>query len=562
MVLKGYIIIVFTLFLCSCSDNETKKKPITVVEFVPSELNTDGNSSLEEKTAVSEENAIPNEEVVEVPAVSVKDCESGGTAFMPPPKLMIDSRIPLFNVAQTAKANLPSLSEEALAALSTNTAKEVTISLCLQLGDAAPTVVSTLDPMSLTTTASTHDLEWQSAQLGEAKLWATFKLDDYTVMKTAPLVIFTHHKKLHFFHETPNDNQKWITSGVYDADADLTEEQSYGIKMITKVAGSSEDGADTLTNQQWSDTWQSALQADFSGILIDSFEDNDTINDTMGSAIDLFKQNQAEQFIVTYSDGVSGTDMTTGLSLADLSVVKQSVTSWRDYGKMDRYDQLVDANLASQSVLGVDLSKASQTHEIRQQIAYIRTQYPAMPGVAFFNTAPSSRAWKAIDQAIYDYYFGPAVLLKVEAEVYSVHNLGALSASNVVVNFLDVDSNQVSQKTISVITGGQLAEITLPEGADSAELDRGDYDYTVVNFLAPNEVAAYTDAEMLDAQSWFEGQKQYKDITKPFEGSPVLNLINDEESGNLQQATFPVTGFEDDAQVTMSFDIKSVAAWF
>ncbi len=217
-------------------------------------------------------------------------------------------------------------------------------------------------------------------------------------------------RQLHFNYWDCSREQKHVTSMLAPKPED-TEAADYWRKRGVQLLGWKGGIAiakDWKTPEKYAQEWQKIVQPQ-SGIMIDEFGGGDPADQMMGQALMMVRKQSPRLFLAPYCIGVKGDGMVEGFRAADLVLVECYLSDWRSYPAFgERFGATRKFGLSNKSlaVLGIGPIWASTEKEIRQQFAYLRQNYPEMPGVAFFPRVPD-RLIAAVDRAIEDYFLKP-----------------------------------------------------------------------------------------------------------------------------------------------------------
>jgi len=287
--------------------------------------------------------------------------------------------------------------------------------------------------------------------------------------------VFAVHRRLHFNHWACPPSQRYVTS-VMENGKEPGAAQAWldrGVMPLRWKGGVCDferlREAGAFANY-WSD-----IAGPQVGIMIDEFGGGSDTDQTMGQALPLLRERSPELFQAPYCVGVSGDDMVAGFAQADLVLIETYAQDWRGYRGIEaRVQSAVDAGIGDRAIAVLGLSYwASTERELRRQIAFARWRFPDMPGIGFFPQFVPEQS-EAIDRAVYDYFLGPALLLK-DGEV---RNIGQLPARDVRLRAADGTERLVA----TIVADERMAA---PEGS---ELLAGE-GYVVVDYAPPTEGA-------------------------------------------------------------------------
>ncbi len=318
--------------------------------------------------------------------------------------------------------------------------------------------------------------------------------------------VFAVSRRLHFNHWACPPSQRYVTSVMENENEPGAAEAwlDRGVMPLRWKGGICD--FDRLREAgPFADSWSDIPGAQV-GIMIDEFGGGSDKDQTMGQALPLLRERSPELFQAPYCVGVSGDDMVAGFAQADLVLIETYAHDWRGYTTLERRVQsAVDAGLGDRAVAVLGLSYwASTERELRQQIAFARSRFPNMPGIGFFPQFVPEQS-EAIDRAVYDYFLGPALLLRDG----KVRNIGQLPAQNAGLRLADG-----TELVVETIAAGERTQV--PEGS---ELLAGE-GYTVVEYTPPTEGGRPSDEDEAKAAA-FERETMGDNPTRPIDAAEL-----------------------------------------
>jgi len=439
--------------------------------------------------------------------------------------------------------------------------REVGITLCLRPEDGVAVQVDAVADHPLD--EKRFESSWVPDTLGGHEAWAVVTVGALASVVTPTRPLFATPRRLHFNFWSYREDQVWVTSVLTPGDEDLDREwKRSGVKVLDWAWGYSHPDAEVLTAEEWAAMWLDMPER-FDGFMLDEFSGGEwPIDQTMGEGIQLVEEQQPELFTALYSVGLSGTEMTTAYRVADLGLAETYAGDWRSYSTWDsRYGQYVDAGIEDHAVGVLALYQASHEREIRQQVAYVRSTFPDMPGLAFFSVPQSEAAGLAVDDILWDYYIRPALLLVEEEGSLVLRNLGCLVAEDVEVVYTDEEGDVAHTATVSELAGWQDVALDAVEGAVAAAIAEAPDRYTVISYVDPTELPLPDSAESATARAWVDAAMSAQDVHSPLEGRPEL-AVEVGEDGATQQATLALPEATEDGAVTLTFELEVITAWF
>jgi len=236
--------------------------------------------------------------------------------------------------------------------------------------------------------------------------------------------VFAVVTPVHINHWTCAQTQRYVTSVLDNGDGTTAEQWRDRGVLPLRWAGGQCDFATRKTADAFAKAWAEPSPGR-AGIMIDEFGAGGEEDEVMGEALTLLRASSPGTFIAPYCVGVSGTKMVEGFAKSDLVLAETYVNDWRGYGVITgRAGSAVAAGLADHTIAVLGLQQWITTEsELRAQVAYARSELPELPGIGFFPNVPEYIA-DAVDRAVYDYFLGPALLVRGGA-VWSIGQLPA-----------------------------------------------------------------------------------------------------------------------------------------
>lgn len=320
---------------------------------------------------------------------------------------------------------------------------------------------------------------WTPSELGEHHVWSKINSE-----RSQEVELFVTPVVRNFHYWWPNLDQKWITSCiVHDVEPQYWSDRGV---LATKWKYGDDSPYDKTVSAYY-DHW-SDIEAGYGGITIDEFPYQGVENVVMGDALGVLKTNNPEIFICAYSVKVdlTNTDLIADFTNVDLLLMETYAASDAQYVRFDRYDSAEDAGLGSVALasIAVEDQNVTTVAELRKQFAYVRATRPQMTGIALYGTHVDDdkhdEMMEAVDEAIYDYFLGPALLLELNRQAgnLKVKNIGSLPIDSV--NVILNNSSGTTVTTISTIAANGEAVVSIPYDCISAEIEEDSQRYTVV----------------------------------------------------------------------------------
>jgi len=360
--------------------------------------------------------------------------------------------------------------------------------------------------------------------------------------------VFAVVTPVHINHWTCAPTQRYVTSVLDNGDGTTAEQWRDRGVLPLNWAGGQCDFATRKTAEAFAKAWAEPSPGR-AGIMIDEFGGGGEQDEVMGEALTLLRASSPGTFIAPYCVGVSGTKMIKGFARSDLVLAEVYVNDWRGYGVITgRAGPAVAVGLGDHTIAVLGLQQWITTEtELRAQVAYTRSELPELPGIGFFPNVPDYLA-DAVDRAVYDYFLGPALLVRDDA----VWNIGQLPAIGV---------------RIASADGGERALPPLDPGAreplrDGESVLRSE-GYTLVEYHSPVDAAPPTADEsqaalQFEADTLGEGGGRAVDLG----GIAVDRLPQDDKRapGCVSGASVPITSRA--GKVGLAFDITFGKAYF
>ena len=350
---------------------------------------------------------------------------------------------------------------------------------------------------------------------------------------------------------------------MYPASDDLTSKKAQGIRTLKWVWGGAHLDSASLTSEEWAQMWiDDALSVNHSGFVIDEFGTGSEYDQTMGKGISLVKEKAPDIFKAAYSVALSGDDMIAGFRDADLVIAETYTVDWRNYGTFNnRYQSFIDAGVQDHGVAAIDLSSGIYNEELRQQIAYVRTQFPDMPGLDFFSNPPTTKIWRSIDQAIWDFYLRAALLIVNNEGTFTLRNLGALEAKDISIEYFDENNISISTELIASVLGNQQHTLILPPDAIIAKIIPNEATYTTIDYQSPLEKPPITTEASSKALNWVNGLHITDKVVKPLESTPDLT-VTQETNEDPRKLNIILDDYKENELLTVSFNLTFSRIWF
>ena len=421
-------------------------------------------------------------------------------------------------------------------------------------------------PAEVSGEESIASVHWKPQRTGRCRISAKITQRDgegTQQIETSAVDLFVISRKLHFNYWQVRPEQRFVTSVMDNRETtDMAIRwKRRGVKPLgwqggqwhwTRGYGSAEKMAKLWSN----------LPPERVGIVIDEFGGGDEIDQQLGDALRLTRQQRPQMFLAPYCLSVSGQQMIDGYQQANLILVETYTPDWRWDGFITgRWKTAVDAGLGKKSVavLGLGSQWIGTERELRRVFRMLRATCPEMPGVGFFPDVPL-RLTKAVDTAIEDFFLRPVVAVQVQDGKFTLRNIGEMQATKVEVTFLDQARKRVSKNRI-IAALKPWAEISdaLPPGAVSAEIVAAPDRYTTLFYTPPLEQRA-PEAEQLRAALQFRQGVLSRTVSHPLKHGKEWTVVHTDDN-YVRSASIPLQTSGDKA-VALSFDIRPNRCWF
>ncbi|MFC1677895.1 LamG-like jellyroll fold domain-containing protein [Planctomycetota bacterium] len=415
-----------------------------------------------------------------------------------------------------------------------------TIDFYAQLDDQTP-VLQTQETMTL---PAYYD--WTPTQNGSYKLWCDLDGTISTIRE-----VFVTEKKLHFTFWGSRMDLKYITG--YMSSYPYSESQTrlnQGVMPLQWKNGMHIDG---YSDVDYYNYWRTLSHPTVQGIMIDEFGSGGDKDDTMGRALIMLRDAYPDMFLAPYTVSAGGDDKIAGFAVSDVVQVETYASDFRFYdGMFSRYENVIARGLADNTVACIGFGSWVQTvTELRQQLDFVRTTFPDMPGLNFYGTGTAMQ-YDALDGLLYDYYLAPAIRAEVVASTLEVRNIGSLIAEDVNVIFHTTGGDTVTQ--ISSITPDATSILSLPGGFQSAEIAEAPGRYTVVDYVRPDLLPppdAAANAEAAAYRATFSSAP----VLRPLEGTVDFDYFTSPDDDEIAELNLSQTV---SGRVAMAFDFDLV----
>ena len=399
--------------------------------------------------------------------------------------------------------------------------------------------------------ADTTVREWSAATE-----WTPEAAGPYTVSAQLggralpPVNVLVVHRPLHFNYWGCAPTQRYVTSVMENSEDPAPAEAwlDRGVKPLGWQGGQC-DRERFSKPEQWAEMWTATAPGRV-GIMIDEFSGGDDVDQVMGDALLLARQRRPQLFLAPYCGVVSGERMIAGFRQSDLVLVETYRYDWRGYPAIaEQLGTAVQAGLADRAIAVLGLAEwATTERELRDQFAYVRTTLPGMPGVGFFPKCSPERA-EEVDRAIYDYFLGPALLLK-DGEL---RNIGQLPAKGVGIADAAGAETRIAELRADERRPAEPGTRVLP--------GKG---YTVVDYVPPPERPAPTEAEAAAARTSEEAAMAGA-ISLPLAADRLAleraESENADVNGQVSAATVPLPAATGRA-AALAFEVELTRGWF
>ena len=304
--------------------------------------------------------------------------------------------------------------------------------------------------------------------------------------------------------------------------------------------------------------------------MIDEFGGGDKIDQQLGDALRLTRQQMPQMFLAPYCLSVTGQQMIDGCRVADLVLVETYTPDWRWDGFITgRWQTAVKAGLGTKSiaVLGLGSQWIGTERELRRIFRMVRATCPQMPGVGFFADVPP-RLRGAVDSAIEDYFLRPVVVAHVDQSTFTVRNIGETPATDVEVTFVDPEDKPVSEsKQIAQLQPWMEISGTLPTGASTATITAATDRYTVLSYTPPLQ-RLKLDKKQQRASLQFRKRIMAGTVSDALQQADVMTVVRTDTSDanpnnhhNVRSASIPIPPNQGQA-IALAFDIRPNRCWF
>lgn len=425
-------------------------------------------------------------------------------------------------------------------------------------------------------TSGRTEVSWRPERLGPARISARATLameeGDPVRLTASPVEVFVTRRKLHFNCWACAEGQRYVTS-VMDNSEEGNSPQRWRRRGVLPLVWK---GGHWLWQQagfnqpeKIAENWLS-VPAGRGGVMIDEFGGGGEVDEQLGQALLLTRQQAPELFLAPYCVGVAGAKMVEGFHHSDLILVETYTSDWRGDGTITgRWRSAAEAGLAEKSiaVLGVGHQWTTTEKELRRIFQMVRATCPEMPGIGFFPEVPPRLA-QAVDAAIEDYFLRPVVSVSVREGTAVIRNVGETPAVGVKIAFLDAEKKRLNgEKKLARLEPWAAEEIPLPPGAAGAAVVPAPERYTALDYVPPLEQPP-PDAQAREAALAFRQRVLSGQALDPLEHAAEMRIdrsdAQHENPGyhhNISAATIPLPASQG-RPVALAFDLRLGRAWF
>jgi hypothetical protein len=412
---------------------------------------------------------------------------------------------------------------------------------------------------------------WIPSRTGPHRISASTTLGDHS-LAGAPVEAFVTSRRLHFNYWGCAPEQRYVTSVMDNSKEGDTPARWLRRGVLPLVW----KGGVWLRQQPGFElpgpiaaNWCEVLPGRV-GIMIDEFGAGGEVDEQLGEALCLTRQQAPGLFLAPYCLGIGGEKMTAGFGLADLVLVETYTSDWRgDRVILGRWGSLAAAGLAAKSiaVLGVGGDWTTTEGELRRLFRMVRASCPEMPGIGFFPVVPPRLA-TAVDAAIEDYFLRPVLKGVVQGRALVIRNLGETPALEVQVVFQSAAGEPAQAgATVPRLDPWSTCEVPLPPGATGAALPEAPGRYTVLDYRPPLEAPLPDSAARAAAQAFRQQVLAGRQVDALARASELRLERSDTRHAdpgyhdNPRLASIPLPPVAA-GPVALSFDLRLGRAWF
>ena len=432
-----------------------------------------------------------------------------------------------------------------------------------------------VDLQALSSSGDAHwSVRWTPQRTGSCRITATVRGpqgSELKQFKVSPAQVHVTSRRLHFNYWQARPEQRFVTSVM---DNSKTTEAAIrwkrrGVMPLGYKSGQWHWAHGYDSPEKMTTLWKD-LPAQRAGIVIDEFGGGDAVDQQLGEALLLTREQRPKMFIAPYCLSVSGSKMIDGYRQSNLILVETYTSDWRWDGTITgRWKTAVDAGLKDKSiaVLGLGSQWIGTERELRRVFRMIRATCPHMPGVGFFPDVPP-RLMKAVDSAIEDYFLNPVIEARVDKGRFTVRNIGESAAANIEVRFFNDEGKRVAAGRV-ITELNPWAEVSgeLPPGAATVAITPAPDRYTVLSYVPPLEEPEPRDAQQRASLQFRDGvlSGQAENLLAR---ADELTIVRTDESSddpnqrhNVRSASIPIRSNKGQA-VALSFDVRPNRCWF
>ena len=416
-------------------------------------------------------------------------------------------------------------------------------------------------------------VEWTPQQTGPVNISArvTLRDSDTSPLEVAPQNIFVTSRRLFFNYWQCPPEQRFVTS-VMD-NSETTEAairwKRRGVRPLGWQGGQWHWVRGYGSPEKMAKLW-SKMPPERVGIVIDEFGGGDEIDQQLGAALRLTRQQMPQMFLAPYCLSVTGEQMINGCRVADLVLVETYTPDWRWDGFITgRWQTAAKAGLGTKSiaVLGLGSQWIGTERELRRVFRMVRTTCPTMPGLGFFADVPP-RLRGAVDSAIEDYFLRPVVITRVEKGTFTIRNIGETPATDVEVTFVDQEGQTVApSKRVTRLKPWMTISGDLPPGASAATITAATDRYTALAYPPPLQQPELNQKQQ-HASLQFRERTMAGTVSDALQQAAAMTVVRTDTSDadpnnhhNVRSASIPIPASQGQA-IALSFDIRPNRCWF
>jgi len=267
-------------------------------------------------------------------------------------------------------------------------------------------------------------------------------------------------KELHFHYWSCPKSTRYVTIKMLIEKEEIDYWRERGVIPAAWKAG--------FCNAKWSeeqfvDSWSSAVKEGFPAIAIDEFGEGAPVDRRMDSALIKTKEKCPDLFITLWTPGLGGTKEATEAYKkgADLVLIEKYISSFASYYDFDsQWEMVKKIGIANKTLFTLGFGRWITTEqELLRQIKYIKKLSPEMPGLSFFSSAPDYLLEFA-DRFCYDYFIKPVIWVEnISSGKATITNIGGMDAEEIKINFFskkpEEGGGEIGSKRIESLKAGE-----------------------------------------------------------------------------------------------------------